>query len=113
MSHLGRTGVQPSGMPYAAYYNQDMQNLDLEIGFPVSTSITDNGEVKSGELPGGLWATLMNIGPYDSVGPAYETLTKAIAERGSTVAGPVYEFYFDGPETPPEEIRTLVAFPIT
>ena len=65
------------------------------------------------ELPGGMWATLINVGPYDTVGPAYETLTKAIAERGSAISGPAHEFYLDGPETPPDKIRTQIAFPIS
>lgn len=99
-------------MPYCAYYNMDMQDLELEIGFPIATAIEGKGDVQPSELRGGNWATLMNIGPYDSVGPSYEKLTKAIAERGTEIIGPAYEFYFDGPETPPERIRTLIGFPV-
>ena len=54
----------------------------------------------------------MHIGPYDTVGPAYEALTQYVKANGYEPAGPAYEFYFSGPETPPEEIRTQIAFPV-
>ncbi|MFX1446179.1 MAG: AraC family transcriptional regulator, partial [Promethearchaeota archaeon] len=35
MEYLGELGVEPVGMPFVIYYNLDMQDLDVEIGFPV------------------------------------------------------------------------------
>jgi hypothetical protein len=31
--YLGELGEYPAGTPYADYYNDDMQNLDVEAGF--------------------------------------------------------------------------------
>jgi len=112
MQHLGQIGEHPAGMPYAAYRNMDMQDLDLEIGFPVSRPLPGAGRVQPGEIPGGRWATVMHIGPYDQIGAAWGRLTAAIALNGMTIAGPAYEFYYDGPETPPEKIRTLLGHPV-
>ena len=38
-AYLGELGEQPAGMPYAAYYNLDMQDMDLEMGFPVAKQL--------------------------------------------------------------------------
>ncbi len=34
MAYLGELGEHPAGPPYTAYYNMDMQDLDVEIGCP-------------------------------------------------------------------------------
>jgi effector-binding domain-containing protein len=112
MQYLGELGEQPSGMPFAAYYNMDMQNLDLEIGFPVARQLPGRGEVQAGALPGGKWATVLHVGPYDQVGPAYDALSEAVKAEGFEATGVAYESFFDGPETPPEKTRTLVMFPL-
>ena len=112
MQYLGELGEQPVGMPFAAYYNMDMENLDIEIGFPVSRPLPDRGELKSGALPAGKIATTMHFGPYDSIGPAYEALTQFVQTSGYAPSGVAYEFYFSPPETPPAEIQTQIMFPL-
>jgi hypothetical protein len=44
MQYAGRLGVQPSGPPFVAYHNMDMQDLDLEIGFPFAQQLKGEGE---------------------------------------------------------------------
>lgn len=112
MQYMSEMGAQPAGEPFAAYYNMDMQNLDVEIGFPVSRPLPARGEIQSGALPAGKFALTIHIGPYDTVGAAYEALTQYVKESGYEPTGVAYEFYFSGPETPPEEIRTQIAFPV-
>jgi len=34
--YLDELGEQPIGPPFAAYYNMDMADLDVEFGFPVA-----------------------------------------------------------------------------
>jgi len=112
MRYMGEMGAQPAGEPFAAYYNMDMQNLDIEIGFPVSKPLPDRGEIKCSVLLAGKYASTVHIGPYDAVGPAYEALTQYVKASGCEPTGVAYEFYFSGPETPPEEIRTQIVLPL-
>ncbi len=112
MQYLSELGAQPAGEPFAAYYNLDMQDLDVEIGFPVAKRLPDRDNIKSGALPAGKFASTMHIGPYDTVGPAYEALTQYVKANGYELTGVAYEFFFSGPETPPEEIRTGIMFPL-
>lgn len=112
MQYLAELGEQPAGMPFAAYYNMDMQNLDVEIGFPVTRKLAGKGNIQPSEFPGGRLATVMHIGPYDQCGPAYEALTNWIKDHGYEATGVAYEVYMDGPDTPPQEIRTQIIYPL-
>jgi effector-binding domain-containing protein len=89
-----------------------MQNLDVEIGFPVSRPLPDWGDIKSGALPAGKFASTMHFGPYDTLSLAYEALTQYVKENGYEPTGVAYEFYFSGPETPPDKIQTQIVFPL-
>jgi effector-binding domain-containing protein len=110
MQYLGELGEEPAGMPYAAYYNMDMQDLDLEIGFPVAKLLPDKDGIQAGQMPGGRWAATMHTGPYNQVGQAYEALAQAVKEKGLEATGVAYELYYSPPETPPEETLTQVLF---
>ena len=113
MQYLGAQGEQPAGPPFAAYYNMDMQNLDVEIGFPVSHLLPGQGEVQAGEIPGGLQASVIHTGPYSECTPAYEALHQYIEEQGHPATYVAYEFYLNDPEhTPPEQLQTQIMFPL-
>ena len=45
--YLGEIGQPPAGAPYVAYYNMDMSDLDIEIGFPVGKKLPGKGEIKA------------------------------------------------------------------
>lgn len=111
--YIGRAGGQFAGAPFAAYYNMDMQDLDVEIGFPVAASLPGEGRIQAGQIPGGYVATVLHVGPYDAIGPAYEALTKYIADHGYAPSGIAYEFYLTDPnEEPKQPPQTLVMFPL-
>src|SRR4030042_2762496 len=74
VQYLGEVGEETSGPPFVVYYNMDMQDLDMEIGFPLSKRLAGKGEVKSSGIPGGKVATCLYVGPYDGIGSAYEGL---------------------------------------
>ena len=91
----------------------DMQNLDVELGFPVPKELPGKGEIQGGRIPAGKFATVLHAGPCDRVGPAYEALAKWIAEKGYQVTGVAYEVYLNDPnETKPEDLKTQVMFPL-
>ena len=111
--YLGELGEQPAGAPFAAYYNMDMENLDVEIGFPVSSKLAGKGDIKASEIPGGMVATCLYTGPYSQVEPAYEALTKLVDDSEYDPTGVAYEMYLNDPnQTPPDELQTLILFPL-
>jgi effector-binding domain-containing protein len=113
MAYVGEMGAAPAGAPFVAYYNMDMDNLDIEVGFPVNRPLASLGDLIGGVLAAGDYATCLHIGPYDQLGPAYAALTAYVQEQGRIAAGVAYEYYYNAPgEVPPEQLQTLVAFPL-
>ncbi len=113
MQYLGGLREQPAGPPFAAYYNLDMQNLDIEVGFPVSKRLPGKGEIQAGEIPAGKSASYLYVGPYADCGPAYEAMHKFIAEKGYAPTGVSYEYFMNDPSaTPHEEPQTLIVLPL-
>ena len=113
MAYLGPKGIQPSGPPFLLYHNDDMAALDVEIGFPVPSRQEGSGDVKSSKLPGGRAAVIMHTGPYDTIQESYAALSAFISEKGLEMEPFCYEVYLNDPrETPPQELKTEIYFPI-
>ncbi|MBN1538166.1 MAG: GyrI-like domain-containing protein [Anaerolineales bacterium] len=111
--YLGQIGQFPAGEPFAAYYNMDMQDLDLEIGFPVSAKIPGKETIQPGEIPGGKAVVCMHVGPYDKIAAAYEAMDAWMKTNHIEPTGICYEFYLKDPQTtPPEALETRIVFPV-
>jgi effector-binding domain-containing protein len=109
--YLVELGEKPTDAPFAAYYNMDMQDLDLEIGWPVPRELPRKDDIKASEIPGGKAATCIFTGPYSELEPAYNAISQWIKDNGYEITGIAYEFYLNDPgETPPEELQTKIAF---
>lgn len=113
MTYAGKVGAAPSGPPFVAYHNTDMQDLDLEIGLPFAQALGGEGDVQPGALPAGTAVETVHVGPYDRIGDAYEALEAWLKEHGRAPAGPPYEHYLNDPEeVPPGELRTQIVWPV-
>jgi effector-binding domain-containing protein len=111
--YLGQLQLSPAGAPFVAYYNQNMQDLELEIGFPVAGQIAGQGEIQPGQIPGGKLLACLHIGPYDQCAGAYEALRQWLAENQREATGVAYEVYLNDPlTTAPEALQTQIIFPL-
>lgn len=111
--YLSQLGEQPAGAAYAAYFNWDTDDLDIEIGFPISKSLPGKDEIQATELPGGKLARCLYTGPYNKIEPAYKALTAWVEDNGYQSTGTAYEFYLNDPgEVALEELMTQIVFPL-
>jgi effector-binding domain-containing protein len=109
--YLAELGETPAGYPFVAYYNMDLQDLDVEAGYAVSKPLAGRDDIQPGALPQGLVATCVYTGPYLGMGPAYEELTQWVKDNGHEASGVIYEFYRNDPaQVPPEELETQIVF---
>lgn len=76
-------GIQASGMPFVAYYNLDMEDLDVEIGFLVSEVIDGQGDIQYSEIPDGKKITCMHQGPYQELLETYNTIIEHIGKKNT------------------------------
>lgn len=111
---LGARGIEEAGPPFVIYHGMPNDDDPFEVEFcaplPARFEAPEGWQVQ--ELPAGEFATLVHVGPYESVDVAYDTITKWIDEHGLSVAGPPREVYLSPPETPPDQVRTIVEFPV-
>jgi effector-binding domain-containing protein len=111
MRYLGAQGVQPTGAPYVAYFNMDMQALNIEVGFPVSKPIPPYEQVESGEIPAGEYANTLHAGSYQELKAAYHALTEFVTNQNHEPTGVVYEIYLNDPSiTPEDQLKTQILF---
>jgi uncharacterized RDD family membrane protein YckC/effector-binding domain-containing protein len=76
-------GVEPAGAPFVRYNLIDMEReLQIEVGVPVRPGTAGDGPVLAGVIPGGRYASLTHIGPYEKLYDANAALQAWAAERG-------------------------------
>lgn len=111
VNYIVECGQEPLGPAFIAYYNMDMENLIVEIGFPVGKEIEGKGDITLRDIPAGKKATGFHKGAYSEMSPLYENLTKWISQKGYEPTGVVYEYYYNSPQEIPEsELLTKVEF---
>lgn len=111
-TYLNELGELITDVPFVAYHNLDMQNLDVEIGFPVSKTLPSMEDMKSNCIPEGKIIFCMYRGPYSEMEPVYNEMTKWIEDNGYQAVGTAYEYYFNGPGFPESELLTKIVMPI-
>lgn len=111
LNHIVESGEEPLGPAFIAYYNMDMDNLTVEIGFPVAKEIEGKGDITLRYIPEGKKAAGFHKGAYGEMGPFYEKLAAWISQKGYEPTGVVYEYYYNSPQEIPEsELLTKVEF---
>jgi effector-binding domain-containing protein len=65
---LGARGIEPAGAPFFRYHLIDMERkLDVEVGVPVAAAPTGDGDILTGVLPAGRYATVTHVGHPDDL----------------------------------------------
>jgi len=111
MDYLSEIGEHPSDAPFAAYYNMDMKNLDIEIGLPVKRKLPMKNYIEASELPRGTYVQCIHVGPYSTMESTYSKLMEWMNANEYKSNGVAYEFYLNDPENVPDEkLKTRIMF---
>jgi effector-binding domain-containing protein len=82
---LGAHGLPPAGPPFLKYNVIDMaRQLEIDNGVPVAAPGDGDGDVISGVLPGGRYATLTHMGHPSELIDATKELLDWAASQGLT-----------------------------
>jgi effector-binding domain-containing protein len=111
-AYLASLGGHLAGVPFVAYHNMDMADLDVEMGFPVASQLPGSGDIRYAPVPGGLRAFCMYQGAYGQMAPVYGELAEWIGRHGFVPVGTAYEYYFNGPDFPEEQLLTQIVMPL-
>lgn len=103
-TYLTRTGVAPTGPPFARFtFLGDV--VAAEAGFPVPHEIPGDGLVQPSTLPDGRAAVTTHWGRYEDVDKAYRACLGWLDEHGYRPAGPHWEVYHTDPTAEPDPAR--------
>jgi len=110
---LGKNGFGVADMPYAAYYNMDMEDLDVEMGVPVTEEIEVRGDIKYRVQNLGKVVTCIYRGAYSETFAAYNELKAWMTEKGFEQSAESYEVYLNSPQGVCEdELLTMIVVPM-
>ncbi|HCP15439.1 MAG TPA: AraC family transcriptional regulator [Peptococcaceae bacterium] len=113
-AYLEEIGEKIAGVPFTAYYNMDMKDLDVEIGFPVEKPLPGKGDIQPGTIPEGFIVSCMFKGHYSGMEPMYKEMFQWIADHDCVPTGVCYEYYYNSPmEVPESELLTRVDMVVT
>lgn len=112
-AYLKELDVMMADVPFVAYYNMDMEDLDVEIGFVVPRQLPGKNNIQAGIIAAGKAALCMHKGPYMDIEPVYMDILKWMFDHEYEPTGVVYEHYYNSPEDFPEsELLTRIVMPI-
>jgi hypothetical protein len=112
---FAKAKAEMAGMPLCHYTDYDEQSVTFELGFPARPDQVEAlraAGLSIGETPSGRSMKAIHIGPYDTIVETYNKMTEALKEQGLEGTKDMWEAYFSPPETPPEQIKTEVIWPV-
>jgi effector-binding domain-containing protein len=104
--------IQPAGPPFAFYRGMPTEIVDVEAGFPVSTTVAAANGVQAGILPACRAVQAMHVGSYDTLGTMYEAVKQRMKEEDLKASDDMWEYYLSDQSTDPATWRTLVVWPV-
>lgn len=112
--YVMRAGLPIAGRPTVRYLTSGPGLFDMQIGVPVATPSPGEGDVQSGELPGGAVAIALHAGPYDQLSETYAAMERWMESNGCRPGGAPWESYVTDPgEHPdPRDWRTEIYWPL-
>lgn len=102
-------------LPFVAYPNFEMMdenNIDVMIGFHVSKLLPEKKDIKVMMLPERKIIFSMYRGKYEDMAPLYLEMAQWMKENGYEGTGTSYEYYYNGPDTPEEDLLTRIIMPL-
>jgi len=114
-TYAEEAGEVPTDLPFVAYHNVSELNEDnvtVEFGFPVSKVLPEKDGMKTIIQPETLIVFCMYRGEYGKMESVYNEMMEWINTHGYKAKDVSYEYYYNGPEFPEEEMLTRVLFPV-
>ena len=114
MRVAGAQGIAITGPPFGFYPRMPTDTVEVAVGFPVSATVTPDGDVTPFELPGGRVVVGMHVGTYESLEASYRELTEWAAVEGHSLAGHMWESYLTDPRAQPDPAswQTRITWPL-
>lgn len=109
-----KAGLPMAGPPTARYLTSGPGLLEMQVGVPIAVAAAGQGEVKAGELPGGLIAVAVHAGAYEQLGDTYAEMERWMEANRYRRGGAPWESYVTDPGEVPDvkDWRTEIYWPL-
>jgi AraC family transcriptional regulator len=106
-------GIALAGPPFTRYVEMGRGLMTVEAGLPIATPARGEGDIVTGELPGGTAAVAMHVGPYDTLATTHAAIERWLDDNKQSAGAP-WEVYITDPATTPNpaEWQTEVIYPL-
>ena len=117
MQAIQEQKIAPAGAMIGIYYNNPdevkPEELEWEVGFPVSPQVAVQAPLEKKQWEFTLIASAIHSGPYEESGQTVNKVLEWIQDNKLILTGPVLERYLTmpTPDTKPEDLRTEIWVP--
>lgn len=111
-SYLVRRGIPTAGSALA-HYTVRADGMEAAAGIEVTDAFEGGDGVEWFVLPEVDAVTTVHVGPYEQLTEAYAAVRAHAESIGRTLdESQMWEEYLTGPDTPPDQARTRVVWPL-
>lgn len=113
--YLKELGEVPTDIPFVAYPNYEAltaDNITLMVGFHIAKPLPEKDDIKLMMLPQRKVIFCMYRGKYEDMAPVYGEMIEWIKNSEYEDMKTSYEYYYNGPDTPEENLLTKIIMPL-
>ncbi len=110
--HIENMNKLPSGEPLVCFHNTDLEQLDVEIGFPTAESLPAKNDIAVRYVPPRKCAVAIDLGPYEQQDPTLQDIFDWLQKNSFKPSGEIYYQYLNDAERPESELLTKMIVPV-
>lgn len=110
--YLINKGLYPISGPIVCFHNQDLESLDVEIGWQITQPIALKDDMVCNLVPARKVVSAIDLGPYEKQDPTLMDIFEWIKENECEPQGSIYYCYLNDTERPEAEYLTQMSLPI-
>jgi len=109
-----KAGLPMAGRPTARYLTSGPGLIEMQVGVPIAVAAPGQGDVQTGELPGGPIAVAVHAGAYEQLGDTYAAMERWMEANGYRGGDAPWESYVTDPGEVPDvkDWRTEICWPL-
>lgn len=104
--------MYPYNSPFLGIYNDDLENLEVEVGFDVARLLESSDEIKSYEMYPQCFVSALDKGSYAKHGAIIDELNAFIKANELTKGVGIYYHFLNGHGVNEDDLLTKIFIPV-
>src|SRR5512133_3818880 len=102
-AYVKQKNLLVSDCPFVCYHNSDLENLDVEMGFPVAKPVSGSGEIAGHTFPIQKVVAGIFLGAFEETDPLMLEIFQWINAHGFEQQGAIFNYYLNDGDRPASE----------